>query len=359
MKRHNNIFERICSLENLREADRKARKDKAHKYGVKLHDQNREQNILELQNMLLSQTYRTSEYNVFTVYEPKERMVYQLPYYPDRITHHAILNQLEPYFVRSFTADTYSCIKGRGIHLGAKKIIRALKNVDATRYCLQIDIRKFYPSIDHDILKNLLSRKFKDRKLLWLLDEIIDSADGVPIGNYLSQFFSNYYLTPFDHWLKEVVKVGSYFRYMDDMAIFASNKPELHGILALIREYLSTRLNLDLKSNYQIFPVASRGVDMLGYVFYHEHVLLRPGIKKNFARKMAKGISQESFAGFMGWAKHCNSRHLIKKLTNERFQPIERITTTERIYRNQDRYAGRFQPAYNSPCIQGSSVEVP
>lgn len=359
MKRHNNIYERICTLDNLREADRKARKDKAHKYGVKLHDQNREQNLLDLQNMLLNQTYRTSDYNVFPVYEPKERMVYQLPYYPDRIAHHAILNQLEDYFVRTFTADTYSCIKGRGIHRAAGRIYKALQNVDATRYCLQIDVRKFYPSIDHATLKEMLAKKFKDRRLLWLLGEIIDSAEGVPIGNYLSQFFSNFYLTPFDHWLKEVVKVGPYFRYMDDMAILASNKPELHGILALVREYLSTNLKLDVKDNYQVFPVAARGLNMVGYVFFHDHILLRKSIKQNFARKISKGISQESFAGFMGWAKHCNSRHLIKKLTNEGFQPIESKSPTDRFYRKQYRNAGGFQRANSSTRIQGNPIEVP
>lgn len=359
MKRHNNIFERICTLENLREADRKARKDKKHQYGVKLHDRNKEENLLALQSSLLNQTYRTSQYNVFPVYEPKERMVYQLPYYPDRITHHAILNQIEPYFVQSFTNDTYSCIKGRGIHLAAKRITHALRDVEGTKYCLKIDVRKFYPSIDHDILKDLLRRKFKDRQLLWLLYEIIDSADGVPIGNYLSQFFSNFYLTPFDHWLKEVVKVGPYFRYMDDMAILGSNKNELHGILALIREYLEVHLKLEIKDNYQVFPVDSRGLDMVGYVFFHDHVLLRKSIKQNFARKVAKGISRESLAGFMGWAKHCNSKHLVKKLTNERFQSIECKPPTERICRKQYRNARSVQSTDHRSRIQSRAIEVP
>jgi RNA-directed DNA polymerase len=128
---------------------------------------------------------------------------YRLPYFPDRITHHAVMNILEPIFMQLFTSDTYSCIKKRGIHAAALAVKKALRNEPATRYCLKLDIKKFYPNIDHQVLKHLLRRKFKDEDLLWLLDEIIDSAPGLPIGNYLSQYFANFYLTYFDHWIKK------------------------------------------------------------------------------------------------------------------------------------------------------------
>src|SRR5690606_24192648 len=167
------------------------------------HDRNREANIQALHEMLRHRAYKTSAYDTFTVFETKEREVYRLPYFPDRITHHAIMNVLEPIFVSVFTADTYSCIKGKGIHAASYAVKRALKDVQGTQYCLKLDIKKFYPSIDHWTLKTLLMRKFKDKNLLWLLFEIIDSAPGVPIGNYLSQYFANFYLAYFDHWLKE------------------------------------------------------------------------------------------------------------------------------------------------------------
>ncbi|MHB1278269.1 MAG: RNA-directed DNA polymerase [Bacteroidia bacterium] len=322
MKRKNHFYEQICDIGNLRLADRLASRGKSHQYGVQLHRKNQEENLLQLQNMLLDKTYRTSEYTTMKVYEPKERTVYRLPYFPDRIAHHAIMNILEPVFVDMFTADTYSCIKGRGIHGALYKLKKALKNTEGTIHCLKLDIRKFYPEIDHVILKALLRRKFKDKDLLWLLDEIIDSAPGVPIGNYLSQYFANFYLTGLDHWLKEVKKVKYYFRYADDLVILADNKPYLHQLRADIASYLELKLNLQMKGNYQVFPVSARGIDFLGYVSFHSHILLRKRIKKNFARKMAKGAGPESLASYLGWLIHCNSKNLTKKITNPKNEEL-------------------------------------
>lgn len=314
MKRVNNLFEKICSIENLQLADEKARKGKLKQYGVLTHDKNREENLKRLNLMLLQGTYKTSEYKIFKVYEPKERDVYKLSYFPDRITHHAILNVLEPIFYKTFTADTYSCIKGKGIHACSNGIKKAFRDVENTTYCLKLDIKKFYPSINHEILKQLLAKKFKDLKLLALLSEIIDSATGVPIGNYLSQYFANFYLTGFDHWIKEVEQVKYYFRYADDIAIFSNNKEYLHGLLFKIKKYLSENLNLIVKQNYQVFPVAIRGVDMVGYVHFHTHTLLRKSIKKNFARAVAKNKNSASIASYTGWSKHADCKTLTKKL---------------------------------------------
>lgn len=314
MKRTGNIYPEICSIENLKLADTKARKGKYNQPAIKEHDRNREANIQALHAMLVNKTYKTSAYHLFKIYEPKEREISRLPYYPDRITHHAIMNLLEPIFVGCYTADTYSCVKKRGIHGAANAVKEALKDRGNTQYCLKLDIKKFYPSIDHIILKNLLRRKFKDDGLLWLLDEIIDSAPGLPIGNYLSQYLANYYLTGFDHWLKEVKGVKYYFRYADDIVILAATKPELHQLLEEIRHYLDERLKLAVKDNYQVFPVAARGIDFVGYRFYHTHVLVRKSIKKSFARMLAKRKNPASIAAYMGWLGHCNSKHLIKKL---------------------------------------------
>lgn len=317
MKRIDNIYETICSRENLRLADEKARKGKANQYGIVIHDRTREQNIEALHQMLLNKTYATSPYSTFKVYEPKEREVFRLPYFPDRITHHAIMNILEPIFVSVFTANTYSCIKGKGIHAAAADVREALKDYPGTQYCLKLDIKKFYPNIDHDILKQLLRRKFKDENLLWLLSEIIDSAPGVPIGNYLSQYFANFYLSYFDHWIKETKRVRHYFRYADDLVILSDSKQYLHSLLADIREYFTVKLKLIIKSNYQVFPVHARGIDFVGYKFYHTHTLLRKGIKKRFAQMIAKRKNTASIASYFGWAIHCNSGNLLKKLLNE------------------------------------------
>lgn len=317
MKRIGNLYQQIYSIENLQLADQIARKGKAKQPGVIWHDKTREANIQKLHEMLRDKTYRTSEYSTFTVFEPKERLIFRLPYFPDRITHHAVMNILEPVFVSTFTADTYSCIKGRGIHACANAVKRALRNVEGTRFCLKLDIKKFYPSIDHEILKQLLRRKIKDNDLLWLLDEIIDSTDGLPIGNYLSQYFANFYLTYFDHWLKEEKQVKYYFRYADDLVILAGSKPYLHRLLAEIRQYLTDNLKLEIKQNYQVFPVESRGIDFVGYVFYHTHTRLRKSIKKNFARMLKHRRNAKSIASYNGWAVHCNSKNLMKKLFDE------------------------------------------
>jgi len=318
MKRISNLYQKVCSIENIQLADSIARKGKSKQPGVVSHDLNRESNVLMLHESLKAKSYKTSEYTTFTIFEPKERLIFRLPYYPDRIAHHAVMNILEPIFVSMFTADTYSCIKGRGIHAALRSVKKALKDNAGTQYCLKLDIRKFYPNVNHEILKQLLRKKIKDPDLLWLLDEIIDSADGLPIGNYLSQYFANFYLTYFDHWLKEDRHVKYYFRYADDMVFLASSKTELHQLLADIRDYLSVKLNLELKANYQIFPVEQRGIDFVGYVFRHSHIRMRKRIKQSFARMIAKNKNKQSIASYNGWASHCNSKHLIKKLLHEK-----------------------------------------
>jgi retron-type reverse transcriptase len=151
--------------------------------------------------------------------------------------------------------------------------------------------------------------------LLWLLDEIIDSAPGLPIGNYLSQYLANFYLTYFDHWLKEEKRVKYYYRYADDVVILSGNKRELHQLLEDIKLYLE-ELKLEVKENHQVFPVA-RGIDYVGYVFYHTHIRLRKQIKKNFARKISRNPTHASTASYLGWLSHCNGKHLTKKLLKD------------------------------------------
>lgn len=357
MKRKGNLYDLIISPENLELADRRARKGKGGQRGVKEHDENREENLIRLHAALRDQTYRTSPYHIFTIREPKEREIYRLPYYPDRIVHHAVMNILEPIFMGMFTADTYSCIKGKGIHGAFRKVRSALRDEAGTQFCLKMDIRKFYPTIDHKILKQLLRRKFKDERLLWLLDEIIDSAAGLPIGNYLSQYFANFYLCGFDHWLKEVKRVRYYFRYADDLVILAPDKPTLHALLADIREYLHSRLRVEVKDNYQVFPVWSRGIDFLGYVFRHTHIRLRPSIKKNFARAMATKPSLATAAAYYGWACHADTNHLLKKLlSHEQFQRIRSKGLHRRLDRRKGKNRTLIKQADRRPASQDRAL---
>ena len=315
MKRIGSIYQKIISVENLTLADSKARNGKRKSYGVITHDKNREENIKKLHQELKDKTFINSDYDTFYIHKPKKRLIYRLPYYPDRIVHHAVMNYMEPIWKEVFTADTYSCIKGKGIHACQRKIQADLRgNIEETTYCLKIDIKKFYPTVDHGIMKQILRRKLKDKDLLWLLDNIISSAPGLPIGNYLSQYFANLYLAYFDHWLKEEKRVKYYYRYADDIVVLHKDKQYLHKILADIRTYLQDELKLEIKENYQVFPVSSRGIDFVGYVFFHTHTLLRKRIKKEFARKVKNKAGRESLVSYMGWAKHCDSKNLIKKL---------------------------------------------
>lgn len=327
MKRIGNLFDRVIDIDNLRLADERARKGKLRSYGVKVHDKKREANLVALHESLKNGTFKTSKYHVFTIYEPKERKIFRLPYYPDRILHHAIMNVLEPIWVSVFNNNTYSCIKNRGIHKCAKDVRTALKQDPmGTRYCLKIDIKKFYPSIDHELLKVVVRRKIKDGRLLALLDEIIDSVpSGVPIGNYLSQYFANLFLAYFDHWLKEQKRVKYYWRYADDIVILSHDKDSLHALLHEIRAYLGDNLNLKVKRNYQVFPVDARGIDFLGYVFYHSHTRLRKSIKQKLCRRVARLNKQkvapskeqykQQICSWWGWCKYCNSINLVNKLS--------------------------------------------
>jgi hypothetical protein len=317
LKRKGNLYNTIISIENLRIADAKAQKGKSNKYGVILHNRNAENNLIRLHELLVNKHYQTSPYTTFKVFEPKEREVFRLPYFPDRIVHHAIMNVLEPMFIANFTADTYSCIKGKGIHAAAKAVNSALIDTIGTKYCLKLDVRKFYPTINHDVLKALLRKKIKDNDLLWLLDEIIDSSDGLPIGNYLSQYFANFYLSYFDHWLKETLKVKYYYRYADDIVILASNKTYLRNLYKEIKSYLNNNLKLEIKRNWQVFPVSARGLDFVGYKFYHTHTMLRKSIKQKFARKLKQKPNKQTIAAYNGWLKHCNAVNLKNTLLNE------------------------------------------
>lgn len=321
MKRIGNLYNKVCDLDNLYLAYSKARKGKGKSYGVVHFEKNLTENINQIQRELIMETYKTSEYDVFTIHDPKERIIYRLPF-RDRVVHHAIMNVLESIWTSVFISQTYSCIKGKGIHGALRRIKRDLKNSDETKFCLKMDVRKFYPSVDHDILRAIVRKKIKDMRLLKLLDGIIESAPGIPIGNYLSQFLANLYLSYFDHWIKEDRQFKYYYRYADDMVILGASKEYLHSLRKDIQSYICDNLKLELKENYQVFPVESRGIDFVGYVFFHTHILMRKRIKKNFCRQVAKlntrNISSKEYkiriCSWIGWAMHCNSKNLIKKI---------------------------------------------
>ena len=349
MKRYGHLYDKICDIENLRKAYKNARKGKGWYKEVKEIDKNPDKYLYELQKMLLEHTYRTSEYEVFYKKEGlKVRKIYKLPFFPDRVAQWAIMQVIEPYLIKHFIDDTYSAIPKRGIHKGLNRLQKAMwTDVKGCQYCLKIDAKHYYQSINHDILKKKYRKLFKDDDLLWVLDEIIDSINtaededlvliylgnesdldqetGVPIGNYISQYSGNYYFSDFDHWIKEQKRVKHYFRYMDDIVIFAEAKEELHVLLQDIKVYFHDEMKLLLKHNYQIFPTYKRGVDYLGYRTFINYTLLRKNTCKQMKRKMidiqakvndGKLMNYSewcSINSYKGWLDHCDSFRLHRK----------------------------------------------
>ena len=325
MKRYNNIFPKIVDMENLREAFKNAKKGKSHYHEVKMVEKDPDFYLLKIQELLINGTYKTSKYEIFIKNDKgKEREIYKLPFYPDRIVHWAIMLQIEQIFMKTFTTFTNASLKNRGIHRTLEQLDKMLLDEENTKYCLKIDVEKFFPNINHDILKQLLRKKFKDKLLLNLLDEIIDSIDGekgVPIGNYLSQYFANFYLAYFDHWLKEIKKCKHVLRYMDDIVILHNDKTFLHTLRKDISVYLDKNLKLKLKDNWQVYPVDSRGIDFVGYKTFRKYKLLRKSTYKRMKTKCIK-LEQKSLLSFsdfcsinsyLGWIKWCNGYNLSKK----------------------------------------------
>ena len=310
-------------MENIKLAHCNARKGKKHYSQVKVVDANLEYYAQRLHNMLKNKTFENSNYIIFRRnFGGKEREIFKLPYFPDRIIHHCIMQILEPIWKKSLIRDTYSSIKGRGLHDGVRRIKKALKDIKGTKYCLKLDIKKFYPSVNHDILKKIIRRKIKCPDTLWLLSKIIDSTDGIPIGNYLSQYFGTIYLSGLDHFIKETLGVDYYFRYCDDMVILMSNKDKLWSTFREINKYCKT-LSVSLKGNYQVFPIDIRGVDFLGYRFFHHFTLLRKSIAIRFQQRIryikskrnkVSGLNVvNSIMSYYGWMKHGNCWRLFTK----------------------------------------------
>ena len=322
-------------MDNLLEAHYNARKNKGFYKEVQMVNNNPDYYLGIIQKQLIDGTYKTSKYTKFEKLENgKVRTIYKLPYFPDRIVQWAILQVIEPCILNRFTKDTYSAIPKRGAHKILYNLKKNLHNDPKyTKYCLKLDVKHYYQNIDHELLKQTYRTIFKDKKLLNLIDEIIDSIDtsddnipgiGIPIGNYLSQYSGNLFLSDIDHWLKEDKRVKYYYRYMDDMIILGRSKRELRKLKEEIEIKLAEK-KLKLKSNWQIFPVNNRGIDFVGYRFFRDYILLRKNIAVNFKRKMnhfskIQSLTDEQsehivkvIASYSGWMIHCDGNRLKNK----------------------------------------------
>ena len=318
MKRLGGLWEQVISFENLLLAYRKARKGKASRKEVVWFGLELEKELLSIRDKLESQTWRPRKYRIFTIYERKPRQISAAPF-RDRVVHHALMNLLEPLLDKRFIYDTHACRAGHGVHLA---VSRYQAWAQTRAYALKLDISRYFPSIDQAILKLQLVARIKDKKVLWLLDQIIEHAPafpnehltyyvgddlltplersrGLPIGNLTSQFLANLYLDDFDHFVKEGLKVKCYLRYVDDMILLSRDKQQLHDWKSAIDEKLAEiRLTIHpRKAN--IFQTAL-GVDVLGYQVFPGYKKLRNDNGYRFVRRL-NGFAEGYRKGCLDW----------------------------------------------------------
>lgn len=308
MKRVGQLYEQIISFPNLLEAFYQARKGKRDKPNVAAFEANLEKEVLLLAQELRSGSYRPGPYRTFRILDPKERMISAAPF-RDRVVHHALCRVIEPIFEPTLISDTFANRTGKGTHAGIR---RAQQFVRKYRYALKADIRKYFPCIDHEILKALIARKIKCGRTLALIDWIIDNSNpqervndyfpgddlfapltrrkGLPMGNLTSQFFANLYLSPLDHLVKERLQLTGYVRYVDDFVLFHDDKRSLHEAEVVIRNFLAGHLRLALHDHKTaIFPVKD-GLTFLGQRIFPDHRRLRRENVQRFKKRLEKRL---------------------------------------------------------------------
>jgi retron-type reverse transcriptase len=305
MKRYGNLWTEIVEFSNLLTAARKAQKGKRFRDNVLSFNYNLEQELAQLKSELESKTYCPGSYRTFEIFEPKRRTISAAPY-RDRVVHHALCNVIVPLIEPTFIHDSYANRVGFGTHRALKRFTKFARS---SRYVLQCDIQKYFPSIDHIILKKILRQKIKCPDTLWLIDLIIDSSNeqipaifhfpgddlltplkrrpGLPIGNLTSQFFANLYLSDFDHFVKEKLKVKKYLRYVDDFALFSDDCNFLTEARIAIEDYLAgIRLKIHpIKS--QIFETR-HGANFLGFRIFPDYIRVRTENLRRARRRLKR-----------------------------------------------------------------------
>ncbi len=333
---HNDIFEKIISLENLFLAWREFCRGKRKKVDVQEFEINLENNIFKLHNELKNFTYQHSQYTTFSVRDPKLRQINKA-IVRDRVLHHAIFRVLCPIFDKNFIFDSYSCRTGKGVHLAVKRLGSFLRksseNNHKNIFVLKCDIRKFFDSINQEILLEIIKKKVEDKKTLWLLEKIINSFEkekntGLPLGNVTSQLFANIYMNELDQFMKHALKARFYLRYSDDFIVISERQEYLKNLIVFIEEFLRAVLKLKLHEDKIIIRKYRQGIDFLGYVIFPGHLVLRTKTKRRIMRKISQGflnleedlISAEYFdqslQAYLGMLKHCSGHGIKKEIGN-------------------------------------------
>lgn len=346
MKRYGALWQKLVSWENLVLAARKARRGKRSRVSVQAFSFAEEDQLLRIQRELETGTFRPGEFRTHWVKHPKPRLISAAPY-RDRVMHHALMNLLEPILDRHFHPDSYACREGKGAHAAADRL---QKHMRCNRYALQCDVRKFFPSIDHEILKGTFRRLIKDRRVLWLMDLIVDSSNeqpgsarwfpgddlltplerrrGLPIGNLTSQWFANWMLNDLDHFVTSGLGIGAYVRYCDDFILLDDNRGLLKEAMEKIRARLA-EARLDLHERKAFVRPVRCGLTFVGYRIWPTHRLLRKDNVRRLRRRVrwmrqayADGrIDWEDvkprLASWLGHARHADSKRLVRRVSRE------------------------------------------
>jgi len=317
-------FEDIISVENLLEAwgefiNGKKKKVDVQKFSLRLMD-----NIFDLHFELVNLTYKHSAYQAFKINDPKPRIIHKASV-RDRLLHHAIYRLLYLFFDKIFICDSFSCRENKGTHRAIARFRvfsqKVSQNNTKTCWILKGDIKKFFASIDHGILLNILKDYIPDKKILWLLQEIISSFNsgqigvGLPLGNLTSQLFANIYLNKFDKFIKHRLKLKHYIRYADDFVVFFQNKNFLKKQILFIISFLQERLKLEINPQKIFIKTLASGVDFLGWVNFFDHRVLRTKTKKRMLIRLGKNPKKEvliSYFGLLGWGNSYKIQKQIK-----------------------------------------------
>lgn len=337
------IFEKIYNFENILKSAYQCRKGKAKSKAALQFFNNLEENIIEIQNELIWDMYMPMPYRHFYVFEPKRRLI-SAPNFRDRVVHRAIYNIIEPMFDRQYIYDSYACRSGKGTHKGADRVqgfIRHVERASGKAYALKADIKHYFSSINHSILKGIIDSKIRCERTKNLLFKVVDSSPcdingvGMPLGNLTSQLFANVYLHEIDVHIKHKLKAKFYVRYMDDMCIIHHDKNQLHEWRGDIERFLSSKLSLSTNNKTQVFPISKsngRALDFLGFRIYSHHRLLRKGSVKKIRTKLKRyrklfkageiGICDfdSNVQSWIGHASHANTNGLMKDLFSEPFK---------------------------------------
>mgnify|MGYP002536805678 FL=1 len=326
-----NQYDKKLTYESLMKAHIESRKGKNIRKEIILFNLKQEEYIMWLYEKLKTGTYKHSGYTTFYVTEPKVRLIEKSAYI-DRIVHRWYVdNFMKEYFIKSFISTSYACLENKGMHkacIDVQETMKHCKRIWNNYYIIKMDVAKYFQNIDKEILYNILQRKTKDKKLLWLTREILYSncvERGLPIGNYTSQCFANIYLNELDQHAKHTLKLKYYFRYMDDIVVMVKNKKEAIQKLQQIREFLTKNLKLELNSKTQIFK-SSQGVNFCGYKINEYRLKIRTKGKKKLKNKIKKLKYQiktkqidtkeahKFLTGHLGYIDIANVKNLKEKL---------------------------------------------